>query len=168
MRRMRLSVVLWYWTDDSKSRRVFSHPPTRTSSRATMCSATYSSDLAEGHRARAIAVWLLHGTHGRCTLARGLGREILARNLSTGRSARGMLRASHGGDREREREGSPALLRTSPVVRIVCVCVCPVGGWCGPEPANQQTNQSNDVRHETDAIVRHRNGRTRAKRTVSE
>jgi len=52
-----------------------------------------ATNLAESDRSGAVAVRLLDTTGRRGRLARGLGGELLARGLATGRLAGGLLRA---------------------------------------------------------------------------
>ena len=53
------------------------------------------ADLAECNGPRAVPVRLLDATGGRRRLARGLGRELLAGRLATGRLAGGLLGTGH-------------------------------------------------------------------------
>ena len=54
-------------------------------------------DLTQRHRARAIAVGLLHTTRGRSRLACSLGGQGLSRGLAASGLSCSLLRACHGG-----------------------------------------------------------------------
>jgi histone H3 len=54
-----------------------------------------AADLTESDGSRSVSVGLLDTSGGGGGLARGLGRELLARSLSSGRFACGLLGTSH-------------------------------------------------------------------------
>jgi len=54
-----------------------------------------ATDLAESHRAGSVAMGLLDSAGGGCAFAGGLGGQLLARRLSSGRLAGGLLRTGH-------------------------------------------------------------------------
>ncbi len=54
-----------------------------------------TTDLTEGHGARPVTMGLLDASSGRGTLTSGLGCQLLARSLTSGRFARGLLGTSH-------------------------------------------------------------------------
>lgn len=56
-----------------------------------------AADLAQSYRAGPVAVRLLHAAGGRRALAGRLGGQLLARRLTTGGFASGLLSASHDG-----------------------------------------------------------------------
>jgi len=55
-----------------------------------------ATDLAQSDGSGSIAVRLLDASSGRGGLARGLGGQLLARRLASGRLAGGLLGTSHG------------------------------------------------------------------------
>ena len=59
-----------------------------------------AADLSQGHRAGPVAVGLLHAAGGRRALAGRLGGELLARRLTAGGLASGLLSASHEANRK--------------------------------------------------------------------
>ena len=59
-----------------------------------------AADLAQGHRAGAVAVRLLHAAGGRRALAGRLGGQLLAWRLVAGGLASGLLSASHEANRK--------------------------------------------------------------------
>ena len=54
-----------------------------------------TADLAKSDRARPVTMGLLHSTSSRCTLAGGLGRQLLSRGLATGRFTCRLLCTRH-------------------------------------------------------------------------
>ncbi|KAJ8667624.1 hypothetical protein QAD02_009287 [Eretmocerus hayati] len=56
-----------------------------------------SPDLTEGHGSGPVPVGLLHSTSSRGTFPRGLGRELFARGLASGRLPGGLLGTGHLG-----------------------------------------------------------------------
>jgi len=54
-----------------------------------------AANLAQRHRARAVAVWLLDAALSRRRLARRRGRQLLARRLAAPGLARRLLGAGH-------------------------------------------------------------------------
>ena len=54
-----------------------------------------ATDLAQGDGSGSVAVRLLDSSSGRGRLARGLGGQLLARSLASGRLAGGLLGTSH-------------------------------------------------------------------------
>ena len=57
-----------------------------------------TADLTESHCSGPVAMRLLHSAGGRGALASGLGGQLLARSLSSGRFASGLLGTSHDDD----------------------------------------------------------------------
>lgn len=55
-----------------------------------------ATDLTQSDRSWAITMRLLDSTGGRGALASGLGGQLLARSLTSGRLTRGLLGTSHG------------------------------------------------------------------------
>ena len=59
------------------------------------CALTVATDLAQGDGSGSVAVRLLDSSGGRGGLASGLGGQLLARSLSSGGLACGLLGTSH-------------------------------------------------------------------------
>ncbi|CAN8030878.1 unnamed protein product, partial [Ixodes persulcatus] len=54
-----------------------------------------TTDFTEGHSTGPVTMWLLHSARGRGALARGLGGQLLARRLASGRLTGGLLGTGH-------------------------------------------------------------------------